>query len=110
MPKRKQQTQLTEDGGTKTVGFRVDPHHFALLEERAKLAGQSVGELSRSMVIDVLNQQTQIALLREKVLALEGILEQIRRDIAFSTAALLSPHKLTKEQAIEYVNQNLRQV
>lgn len=100
---------LTMQNHAITVGFRLDRRHHELLEARAKLLQESVGDSAKKLVIEKLNEKDHVAVLAEKVSTLETQLSQLRRDLSLSVYAILVfAGKVTEDEAKAWVSQNLK--
>ena len=92
-----------------TVGFRLDAHHHGLLETQAQRLGESVGEVARKLVIEKLNEKDQVALLADKLAAVEKELSELRKDLALSVPAILAfAGKISQDDAKAWVAENLK--
>jgi hypothetical protein len=108
MPKPKDSAKLTEKANDNQVAFRLPPPFLELLETRAQIAGLSKGELAKTMVLDALNNESQLNALRERLLALEGLLSMMRKEHALSVDVLLSAAgNYPPDKAKEWVKKNL---
>jgi len=109
MPKAPRKLTKKDKAETaQNVGFRLHPHHFEILEQRAQLAGLSIGDLARSMVIDALDQTSHLEAIRERMLAIEGAISETRKDISLATENLLIAANVPKDQAVKWVANNLK--
>ena len=92
-----------------TVGFRIDPHHYDLLAGQAKLLGESVGDVARRLVIQKLNEKDEVAVISEKMTAVERQLLELRKDFAISVQVLLAfAGNIKEHDAKTWVAENLK--
>ena len=96
---------------TKPVSFRLDAEAKNSIEKRSKVAGVSVSEFARKVVLEALSEESELARLRLKVGSLEQDLKGLREDLAVAVKALLvtigSEQKITAEQAEAWVSSNM---
>lgn len=107
----KQQAALTNAKHARTVGFRLDPDHFADLKGRASLAGQSPGDVARTMVLEFLDNTGRLDQMQQEITGLRAQVSDLRRDFVASVEAILvciaTRKTLTSEDAKRWVQENL---
>jgi len=92
----------------KTVGFKLDSRNRKRLEERATRTGKTPGELAREIVLGALAGEEEGDLVKMKLSTLESEVKGLRRALANTAEALLVvSEKVTKEQAKEWVKENI---
>lgn len=90
------------------VQFRLDPDLFAILEQRARAANTTPGPFARLMVISALSTEANQEQLAAMLSSQNHTLDEIRRDIRVSVAALLiAAGKKDPTAAREWVQENL---
>ena len=96
---------------TRPVSFRLDAESKTQIEKRAKLTGVKVSEFARKVVLDALNEESELARLKMKVGSLDQDIKGLREDLAVAVKALLvtkgSGQVVTAEQAEAWVNSNM---
>jgi hypothetical protein len=112
MPIDKQQAALAKARHAKTVAFRLAPDHFSDLKARADLAGQSTGDLARTMVLECLDNTGRLDQVQQQLTDMHVQLDELRRDFVASVEAILvciaTRQTLTTEDAKRWVQDNLR--
>ena len=92
----------------KTISFRLSGHQLVSLEKRAEKLTVSPGDLARKCVVQMLDDEQESDLLRLKLSALENEVKDLRRGINnMAEALLVVSGKVTKEQAKEWVKENI---
>lgn len=105
MPKRKS----AEDSEPRdTIMFRFTGPESVLLAERAAQLGKSQNLLARQYLVEALQDADDHESLLQAVNALSQEVHALRKDLALTTAALLSSAgKISPEQAKTWVKTNL---
>jgi len=96
---------------TKPVSFRLDTASKLLIEKRAEQGGLKVSEFARKVVLDALNEESELAKLRMQISSFKQELEAIREDLALAVKALLvtssSKESVSPEDAQRWVEMNM---
>lgn len=99
---------------TRPISFRLDAESRKQIDTRAERLGIKASELARKVVLDSLNDETELAQLRMKVSSLEDAVLGLREDLAVAVKALLvtkgAEQVVTPDQAEAWVNSNMRSV
>ena len=92
----------------KTISFRINGHRLTSLEKRAEKLALSPGDLARKCVVQMLDDENENDLLRLRLAALENEVKELRRGMSnMAEALLVVSGKVTKEQAKDWVKENL---
>lgn len=92
----------------KNIGFRIDEDQYAELERRAELAGVSVHEISRRILLESLRAEPNPDGLRLELGKFGNELSELRRDLGSSVQLLLfALGNIPVEQAKELVEELL---
>lgn len=99
---------------TRPISFRLDPEHRKRIDERAERLGVRASDFARKVVLDSLDDESELAKLRMKVTSLEDAVLGLREDFAVAVKALLvtkgSEQVVTPDQAEAWVSSNMRSV
>lgn len=91
------------------IGFRLDEEHARLLVERAVEQKVSPGELARACVIEMMHRAEALAELNRALVRLkDGIDQSAARHALGIEALLVSAGKVEAEEALKWVDANLR--
>ena len=71
------------------VSFRLDAESKIQIEKRAELKGVRVSEFAREVVLEALNDESELAKLRMQISTFRQELSAIREDLAVAVKALL---------------------
>jgi len=93
------------------VSFRLDAESKIQIEKRAELKGVRVSEFAREVVLEALNDESELAKLRMQISTFRQELSAIREDLAVAVKALLvtssSKETVTPEDAQRWVEMNM---
>ena len=96
---------------TKPVSFRLDTESKLLIEKRAEQGGLKVSEFARKVVLDALNEESELAQLKMQMASTRQELKAIREDLAVAVKALLvtssSEETVTPKDAQRWVDMNM---
>lgn len=96
------------------ISFRLDSESRGKLEQKAEKLGVRVGELARKVVIQSLDEESELARLKMRIASLEETISGFREDLAVAVKALLvtkgAEQVVTPDQAESWVSENMRSV
>lgn len=99
---------------TRPISFRLDAESRKRIDQRAERLGVKASDLARKVVLESLDDETELARLRMKVASLEDAVSGLREDLAVAVKALLvtkgAEPIVTPDQAEAWVNTNMRSV
>lgn len=99
---------------TRPISFRLDLEGRKRIDERAERLGVRASDFARKVVLDSLDDESELAQLKMKVASLEDAVFGLREDLAVAVKALLvtkgSEQVVTPDQAEAWVNTNMRSV
>ena len=99
---------------TKPISFRLDSEARKRMDNRAKLLGVKPSDFARNLVLESLDDESELAKLRMKVGSLEDSVLGLRDDLAVAIKALLvtkgSEQIVTPDQAEAWVNSNMKSI
>jgi predicted DNA-binding protein len=99
---------------TKPISFRLDSESRKRVDNKAKLLGVKTSDFARNLVLESLNDESELAKLRMKVSLLEEAVLGFRDDLAVAIKALLitkgSEKIVTPDQAEAWVNSNMKTI
>ena len=95
-------------GDATNIQFRLSGQVLKELEKLAKAYELSPGQFARRIVVEYLEDAERLRT-REKLSALEVSQKKLREDLAVAVEAMLvGAGKVSKDEAHEWVNENLR--
>ena len=99
---------------TRPISFRLDAESRKQIDARAERLGVKAGELARKVVLESLDDETELARLRMRVASLEDAVLGLREDLAVAVKALLvtkgAQQVVTPDEAEAWVSSNMRSV
>lgn len=94
----------------KPIAFRLKGETDGVFRQKAEARGLDANSLAQELALQSLEEGSQVQQLRERVLALETGIEELRRDIGLCALVLLVGTKtMTEDQAKDWVKKNLLQ-
>lgn len=100
-------TEVSGNGASLTVGFRLDGECLSVLAQRAALHEVSIHQYARGLVLQTLSEAENRADLGAAVVQLQADVQQLRRDFVLAVEALLiAAGKLNQKEAAEWIQRN----
>jgi len=90
------------------IAFRLDREADETFRKKAEERGINANALAKELALQSLAEGNQVQLLRERILALETSIDELRRDIGLCVCVLFVGTKtMTEDQAKDWVKKNL---
>ena len=116
MPKQpaqpQRQTPFTDSHKSETITFRLDPHNYSLIREKAVAKKQRTNFWARTALLDLLAREAIEQERNQRLEAIETEIASLRHGLADATEAILltilTKKPMTVEQVRQWVATNLR--
>ena len=110
--RRQRQRSSTRLADPNPVSFRLDPHNFLALQQRAAAEGKRRNLWARSILLDALADDGSDTELENRIAALETQVSSLQQSLRLATEAIMlavvTRKTMTAEEVRQWVSANLK--